>query len=337
MSVVDAEWRRLFARRFTRIMLAIVVALFAAVAIGVAVNYHRITAADRVVAQQQMVADQQQMTTQLAECQREQSDPSATGPYDPLPPGLTCEQMFTPPQLDWFLPRQWILTEQAKAMLTVFGGLLALFGFAVGASYVGAEWSSGGMTNLLLWRPRRVPLLAAKLGTLLFGVAISGLGLLVLWAGMLSAIATTRGRFGHLTAGVVESMALYGVRGIALGLATAALGFAIATVGRSTVAALGVAIGYVIVVEAAGHLVLANMLHVAKPERFFLSSYASAWLAKKISFSTSGACTVTPGGGQECSFTDWSISMSHAALVVGLLLAIVLAWAFTAFRRRDVT
>lgn len=337
MSVVRAEWRRLFARRFTRIMLAIVVALFAAVAIGVAVNYHRVTTADRVIAQQQMVADQQQATTQLAECQREQSDPSSPGPYTPLPPGMTCEQMFTPPQLDWFLPSQWILTEQARAMLTVFGGLLALFGFAVGASYVGAEWSSGGMTNLLLWRPRRVPLLAAKLGTLLCGVAVSGLGLLVLWAGMLSAVAATRGRFGHLTTGVVESMALDGVRGIVLALATAALGFAIATVGRSTVAALGVAIGYVIVIEAAGHLVLANMLHVAKPERFFLSSYASAWLSKKVSFSTSGACAVTPGGGQECGYTGWSISMSHAAVVVGVLLAIVLAWAFTGFRRRDVT
>jgi ABC-2 type transport system permease protein len=337
VSVVRAEWRRLFARRFTRIMLAIVVALFAAVAIGVAVNYHRITAADRSVAQQRMVAEQQQVTTQLAECQREQSGPAPGGPYNPLPPGATCEQMFTPPQLDWFLPSQWVLSEQAKAMLTVFGGLVALFGFAVGASYVGAEWSSGGMTNLLLWRPRRVPLLAAKLGTLLGGVVVSGLGLLVLWAGMLSAIAATRGRFGHLTAGVVESMALYGARGIALGLATAALGFAIATVGRGTVAALGVAIGYLIVVEAAGHLVLANMLHLARPERFFLSSYASAWLSKKVSFSAAGVCTVTPGGGQECGFTDWSISMSHAAVVVGLLLAVLLVWAFIAFRQRDVT
>ncbi len=337
MSVVRAEWRRLFARRFTRIMLAIVVALFAAVAIGVAVNYHRITAADRAAAQQQMVADQQQMTTQLAECQREQSDPGATGPYHPLPPGTTCDEMFSPPQLDWFLPSEWVLTEQAKAMLTVFGGLIALFGFAVGASYVGAEWSSGGMTNLLLWRPRRVPLLAAKLGTLLAGVAVSGVGLLVLWAGMLSAIAATRGHFGHLTTGVVESMALSGARGITLALATAALGFAIATVGRSTVAALGVAIGYVIVIEAAGHLVFANMLHVHKPQLFFLSSYASAWLAKKISFTTSAVCTVTPDGNQECSYTDWSISMSHAAVVVGLLLAVLLAWAFVAFRRRDVT
>jgi ABC-2 type transport system permease protein len=337
MSLVRAEWRRLFARRFTRIMLAIVVALFAAVAIGVAVNYHHITAADRAVAQQRMVADQQQVTTQQAECQREQTEPGAAGPYNGLPPGTTCDEMFSPPQLDWYLPGQWVLTEQAKAMLTVFGGLLALFGFAVGASYVGAEWSSGGMTNLLLWRPRRVPLLAAKLGTLLAGVAVAGLGLLVLWAGMLSAIAATRGHFGHLTAGVAESMALTGGRGIALALATAALGFAIATVGRSTVAALGVAIGYVIVIEAAGHLVLSNMLHVARPERFFLSSYASAWLSKRVSFSSPDVCTVTPAGGQECGFTDWSISMSHAAVVVALLLAVVLAWAFVAFRRRDVT
>jgi ABC-type transport system involved in multi-copper enzyme maturation permease subunit len=337
MSVVGAEWRRLFARRFTRIMLALVVVLLGAVAIGVAVNHHKITAADRAAAQQQVNEDQQQMSTQLAECVREQSDPNAQGDYKQLPPGATCDQMFAPPQLDWFLPSQWVLTDQARSMLIVFGGLLALFGFAVGASYVGAEWSSGGMTNLLLWRPRRVPLLAAKLGTLLLGVGVAGVALLIAWAGMLSAIAATRGYFGHVTTGFVESIALSGGRGIALALAAAALGFAIAIVGRSTVAALGVAIAYVIVVEAAGHLVFDNVLHIKRPERFFLSSYAYAWLTKKISFDTSGACTVTPGGGQQCSLSEWTIGMTHAAVILGVVLAVLVGWAFLAFRRRDVT
>ena len=62
-------------------------------------------------------------------------------------------------------------------MIVLFGGMLALFGFAVGASFVGAEWHSGGMMNLLLWRPRRLALLAQKLGALLLSVLASGLAL----------------------------------------------------------------------------------------------------------------------------------------------------------------
>ena len=37
-----------------------------------------------------------------------------------------------------------------------FAAILALVGFVIGASFVGAEWSTGGMMNLLLWRPKRL-------------------------------------------------------------------------------------------------------------------------------------------------------------------------------------
>ena len=39
----------------------------------------------------------------------------------------------------------------------------------IGASFVGAEWNSGGMMNLLLWRPQRLKVLSTKLAALLAG------------------------------------------------------------------------------------------------------------------------------------------------------------------------
>ena len=72
-------------------------------------------------------------------------------------------------------------------------GLLALFGFVVGASFVGAEWSTGGMMNLLVWRPRRVRLLLGKLAALLLGVlrfvVVSG----VAWLAALWTVSRFRG------------------------------------------------------------------------------------------------------------------------------------------------
>ncbi|MFC3504875.1 hypothetical protein ACFOOK_28450 [Micromonospora krabiensis] len=50
-----------------------------------------------------------------------------------------------------------------------------LFGFLVGASYIGADLNSGGVVNLLLWRPRRLAVLGAKLGTLLGSVLVLSL------------------------------------------------------------------------------------------------------------------------------------------------------------------
>ena len=55
-------------------------------------------------------------------------------------------------------------------MITTLAALLALVAFVIGASFVGAEWNSGGMMNLLLWRPQRLQVLGTKLAALLVGL-----------------------------------------------------------------------------------------------------------------------------------------------------------------------
>lgn len=339
MNVFTTEVRRFFARRFVRIMLAVVVGLFALVAIGTAVNYHRSSAADLANAQQQAASQQQQMDQQRAECQRDQASPNPSDtPFGRLPPGTTCNDMFPPDQAQaaWFLPEQWVLTDQAKNLLYVFAGLLALFAFSVGASFVGAEWSSGGMMNLLLWRPRRLPLLAGKLAALVAAVLTSAIALLAVWVGMLCLIALTRGSFGDVTAGILRSLALLGGRAIVLGLVSALVGFAVASIGRATAPALGIAIGYVIVIEAAGHLVFGGLMRLHHPEKYYLSTYFAAWLSKGATYG-GDSCTVGSDGNSVCVADNWTVSMYHSATVLAVLAVALLTWAFVAFRRRDVT
>jgi len=335
MNILRAEWRRFFARRFTRIMLLIVVALMAAVAIGLAVDSHKPSAASLASAQQQVDQIAAQQRADLAGCTAAQNGgPDPDGRYQ-LPPDMTCDDAFGAFDLNVtdFMPHEWIFRDQAGDVIMLFGALLALFGFAAGASYIGAEWSSGGMMNLLLWKPRRLNMLTAKLTALVTSVFASGVALLAIWIGMLCAVAAGRGAFGHATAGAVRSFGLLGLRAVVVGLVAAVIGFGLASVGRNTVTALATAIGYLLLFEGAGHLVFDQLLRVGQSQRYFLSSYVAAWLEKKQNYTV---VTCPPATGR-CTEKSWSIHMGQAATVVGVLLAVILVWAFTAFKRRDVT
>jgi hypothetical protein len=323
-------------------MLVIVVLLLAGVATSVAHSNHKRTPAVVARARTEMTQQQTGMDQQVSACKAAQAaGPVPADSLYSLPPGATCEDIFGnagfPLTASMFLPSTWVFAQDGTDLLLIFGVILALFGFATGASSVGAEWSSGGMTNLLLWRPRRVVVLGAKLGALLLSVLATGLILLALWIGMLCAIAAFRGSFGHLTAGVIESIALSASRSLALGLALTAIGFAIASIGRNTASALGIAVGYVVVIEAGGE-VIARLAHIARPERFLLSRYVAAWLYKSQQFDTPQACSLRAGPEPvTCGSGAWYIRMGSAAEVIGILIVALLAWAFIAMQRRDVT
>jgi len=339
MRLLVTEARRFFARRFVRIMLLVALVLLVALAVGTAVRHHRTTAAEVAAARQQVAAQQHTVDLQRVTCLREQADPRAgDGDFAQLPPGVTCADAFpaNSVRLETFLPARWDLAGQGRGMLAIFAALLALLGFAVGASFVGAEWSSGGMVNQLLWWPRRARLLVTKLGALAVGVVASGIALLVLWVALLSGVALTRGYFGHFTAGLLRSFALLGARGFGLGLAAAFVGFAIASIGRATTLALGIAVGYLVVFEAGGRFIFATLLRQPHPEQFLLSTYSSAWLAKGASFDSS-SCTAGAGPEPVCVVNHWAIGMYQAGGVLAVLALGMLTWAFVAFQRRDVT
>ncbi len=340
MRLLFAEWKRFFARRFTRIMLLVVLVLLTIVAVGVGHASHKLDATAHATAHTRMLQAAAQQSQQIADCNAANANGAAPAdsPYF-LPPGSTCDDFFggyTPRESD-FLPESWVFADKANDMILLFGGVLALFGFAVGASFVGAEWSSGGMANLLLWRPRRLALLGTKLAALLVSVFASGVVLGAVWVGELCALAVLRGSFGHVTSGQITSLFIAGGRSMTLGLAAAAIGFAVASIGRSTATALGLGIGYIIVVEAGGTFILGAM-NVTRPERFLLSHYVEAWLFKSQKLSGPEICTSSGPFGESCqSGPDWFMRMHSAAELGAIIVAILLAWAFLSFRRRDVS
>src|SRR5262249_10116209 len=133
---------------------------------------------------------------------------------------------------------------------------LALFGFLVGSTFVGAELSSGGMTNLLLWRPKRLQVLGAKLGVLLGSVGLFSVLFSAVYVGTFYAIAQVTGYVGTVDSALVSGAGLLLVRGLGLVLIVTACAFGVATLGRHTAAALGLATAYVVVWEGGARLIM---------------------------------------------------------------------------------
>ncbi|HZN73333.1 MAG TPA: ABC transporter permease subunit [Micromonosporaceae bacterium] len=340
MRLVRAEWSRFFARRFTRIMVVVVLGILGLILIGVGASSHQPNPAVIAQAEAQAAEVRTQVTAMRAQCEEEQRNPGAVDPnqkqFGQLPPGVTCAQIFDPAQVrpEDFMPHVFSFADEAPDLLKAFGGVLTLFAFAVGASFIGAEWSSGGVMNQLLWRPRRLRLVTGKLGTLLVAIATTTIALMGVWIAALWGLATLRGRMGEVTSGVSQSMGLTGLRALALVLAAGAIGFAVASLGRNTATAMGLAVGYVIVLEIGTRIVL-EVAEVIKPEKWFLSTYAMAWLNQRVIFTEWRHCRYDTTG--NCQSYDWAIDMKQASIVFGSILLVSVFAAFLAFRQRDVT
>ncbi|HEY2671740.1 MAG TPA: ABC transporter permease subunit [Rugosimonospora sp.] len=339
MRLLGAELSRLVGRRFTKIMTGSVLLVLVIIGIGFAATSHHHNAATRAAALAQIQQIHQQQLQDQQDCEQQQKT-GGTAPNGAIyPPGFDCSQLGafspTPDEVASFEPHQFTFRTDASDTIDLVGFLLVLLAFAVGASFVGAEWSSGGMMTLLLWRPRRLRVLSGKLAALLIGTLATGIVVSVAWVAGMWAIASTRGDASGITSGLLTSLALTDARALALILAAAVLGFCIASIGRHTATALGVAIGYVVIFELGARIVL-RLIDVPRPERFFLSGYAAAWLDKRQLYVDDRACRHQFGPGS-CEPIRWMIHMNQGAVVGGVLVAVVLLWTFVAFRRRDIT
>ncbi len=188
------------------------------------------------------------------------------------------------------------------------------------------------MANLLLWRPKRITVLLTKLGALLSGVLATSLLLGGLWTGAFWLIAKYRGIPGKMTAGVWESLALSGARGIGLVLLLAAVAFGLASLGRHSAMALGVAVGAGVV----GEVGLRIALEIAKVRfsgRYLPSTYVTAWFQKEWTLLDFRTCEFAQG---MCKPGEMIITWQQSGLLFAVGTVLVLGAAIWAIRRRDI-
>ncbi|MEU4368748.1 ABC transporter permease subunit [Micromonospora chersina] len=334
MNLVRAELERLAARRFVQLMVLLLAVAFAVTVATTLAGSHRPTPVELSRAQAQAADEVRNMELAHDRCLRIKAGTVTPDENDYLP--RDCAQidparMEKLPAASDYLSGVFVFANEAEPLLYFLIAFLAMFGFLVGASYIGADLNSGGVVNLLLWRPRRIAVLGAKLGTLLGGLL--GLSALasVTYLGVFWLIGEASGLTGRLSAEFWSSLGVVWVRGLVLVLLAAALGFAVATLGRHTSAALGTVAAYLVVWELGARLVF-QILEVARPERFMLSSYLAAWLSGEARFWDGSACADNVGGFCDGSYTlGWAPGL---VVLLGLTVALVAA-AFAVFRRRD--
>jgi ABC-2 type transport system permease protein len=329
VNLVRAEWSRLFARRVTIATFVVIVGLLAVIALAFGASSSSPTFAEQERANQLAAEAGAVWVANRQECfdvERGAIAPRAGKTYP-----LNCDYGHQP-QSDDFLDYGFSFKRQWPEIYYTAAIILGLFGFVVGASFIGAEWTSGGMTNLLLWRPRRAQVLGAKLGVALSGVLAMTVAYLVVWTGAFLGIASVAGTIGHFSAGEVGSFLLACVRVALLSVFGAAIGFALASIGRHTAMALGAGIAYLLIYEL-GTILAFSLMDVDYPERFRLSSYVIGWLTKRYDVGGSYTCNEL-----DCFNTGgYSIAWGESGLVLGLVAAVLVGGAFLAMRRRDLT
>ncbi len=348
MSLFRAERRRLVKRRSTKIMVAVAIALLGAVVATISLTSHRPDAAAYAAAEreaQRVYEEQRGYTTQAREqCEREKAAaPTASPGADGSGKGSTammfpgdCSEIQDPPRDDFraehFLPYLFHFQNDFDDLLTIFAGVLVLTGFVIAASFIGAEWNSGSMMNLLLWRPRRISVLLTKLGTLLGVTLVTSTLLAALWTGAFWLIGKYRGTLGTLTPGYWRSIGLSEARAIGFVLIAAAIGFALASIGRHTGAALGVGIGVLLVSEIGVSTVL-GIAGSPLVEQWLISTYVEALMRKRVLLQDFSVCNNVQG---ECRPMTDTITWVHSSWLFGITAVVLVAAAMWWIRRRDV-
>ncbi|MDO5683097.1 MAG: hypothetical protein Q4G46_09765 [Propionibacteriaceae bacterium] len=132
------------------------------------------------------------------------------------------------------------LSDFGPSMIVLAVMLVSAWSFFTAASAIGSEQSSGALGTWLTFNPRRWPVFTAKLLSVTLPAAVAGLAALLVafgWSLLISSYSPPSAVVGMF--GMV-------IRGTLVVVSIAALGFVLAVITRSTLGALGVLVGWLV-------------------------------------------------------------------------------------------
>ncbi|BCJ71420.1 hypothetical protein CS0771_09640 [Catellatospora sp. IY07-71] len=337
MSLVRAERRRFVKRRLIKWLIVVAVAILAVIGAAMFFDNQKVSPETLASAQAKAEAEynfaMEDFQRQLKACQE---TPSGSVKPDYCQWVESGEQ----PQRDWYraeyyMPSTFVFKGAFEEMIIVWAAIMAVIAFVIGASFVGAEWSTGSMSSLLTWRPKRLSVLGTKLGVLIGWLVTIAVVTGALWTAAMWATAVYRGSTAGMTPGTWQSLGLTGLRGTGLIVAAGVLGFALATLGRHTGVALGVALAVVIVGQV-GLTILLLALRVPFFEMYLIPTHLQAWMGKAQEVGNPFANPADCMGGQ-CVEQVKTITWQDTGSITLGAIAVLLVLAFWQMRRRDVS
>ena len=239
MSLLKVEMRRFVSRRLFRMLSLLVVLGFIATGVGIFINSDN---SPEAVAE---VERERQRQVQFCVESFESAPP---GQPTIVPEGQNPEEFCEEEQVFVSDPR--FRYEDLQDMLPGLAFIFVSLAWLMGASFIGAEWHHRTLTTLLTWEPRRARVIAAK--------AVVVAVLTFVWIALLQAFfaaavypaAAFQGTLAGVDAAFWGEVLEVGARICATASIAALMGFALATAGRNTAAALGVGFVYLAIVES---------------------------------------------------------------------------------------
>lgn len=303
-AAIGVELRRLFARRLVRGLVLLVVL---GIAFGAVATY--------------VSSDDLAGALEGAEIERSAMFESCVasdgfGAGQNLPPEFESVEDFCRTQIPSAsdLASTFVYSEMGEEGLIGTAPLLSIIGLLIGASFIGAEWQAGSMTTLLTWEPRRVVVIVAKMIAAVLGVGLIVLLLQALLLLIFLPVGLALGSTAGVDATWLEQTAATAARISTAGGLTALIGVSIATIGRHTTAALGVAFAYFAIIE--------SLLRGLKP-------HWRPWFV--------GDNLVVLITADRFEIESLGHTALEAGLTVGGYALLVFALAVVFFQRRDVT
>ena len=301
-ALLSVELRRMLARRLVRVLAALALVGIAIAGVAVAVTSKPDGGPGLAVAQRQV-------EEQRALCE----EAMAANPQD-FPPNVDSEEFCRENyRVEFFYsdPRFHLTALRDVFLGTAF--ILVVGGWLLGASFMGAEWHAGTLGTLLTWEPRRLRVFVAKLAAAAAVLFLLAMALQAMLGLVLAAAAAFRGTTEGADAEWLRSVSGVAVRVAGLTAMAGAMGFAIATIGRNTAAALGVGFAYLAVVE--------GLVRGLRPQwsRWLIGDNAGVFLAGEAGFPPVSRSPLGAGG------------------VIAVYTAVLLVAALVSFRERDVT
>lgn len=245
-SLLRSELHRFRSRRFIQLVLVLAVAGWV-LATGIALTQHGNPSPEEIArAEQQITADVEMNEEFRQECLAGVDIPAGGSPEDFCGP----EQDRDDYQLAWYLDSApFDFAASAGNGALAFAGIGAVVTALIGATWIGAEWSTRSLVALLFWVPRRMQVMAAKLVVLTGAAVLIGVVAQAGWLAMSGILRAFVGLDAALPAGFWGDLLQTQVRGVLLTVVAALLAFGLTNLLRNTGAALGIAFVYLVVVE----------------------------------------------------------------------------------------
>jgi hypothetical protein len=323
-GLLRAEAHRFRARRFIQVLLGLaLLGWLVAVVIGLTA-FGNPTEADFAAASEQI---DQEVAVQEGFRQDCLADPARP---DDISPEDYCGQPVRASDFraeDFVSKAPFDLATAGGPGALGFGAASAVLAFLVGATWIGAEWSTRSLVALLFWVPQRLKVMGVKLAVLAVAMALFGTLMQAAWLAMAGILNAVAGSGNGLPDGFWEELVATQGRSVLLTVLAALVGFGLANLVRNTGAALGIGFVYFAILETA--------IRILRPtwEPWLLSNNAVALV------NPGGITVLVPSGevGPNTSaFAEYLIGNLQGGIVLGATSAAVVALGVVLFDRRDI-